>query len=405
MTEPTSGPGYPSVTLRPAPRAQQLRWLGAAAAGAALVAGLGYLTFHRAESPEPVRESAPEGVFRATPQQLRTLTIEAVASHSFTTIEVADGRIAANGDRSTPVYPPFSGRVVAVIAAPGESVAAGAPLATVESPEFVQAGNDFAVAVAQLKLTQAAETRKHALLDDQGASRAEVEQAEADLATARAAVAAVEHRLRILGRSTADIERLRAGATIEARLALTAPLAGVIVDRQLGPGQYLQAGASQPVFTIADTRTVWAVGNVPESDAGRLRRGQAIEVRVPAWPDRTFSAHLNFVAATIDPATHRLTVRAELPNTDGALKPEMLATLRIATGSNGAALGVPEGAVIYDGEQAHVWVVTDDHAVGLRAVRTGRTSDGFVEIVDGLRAGDKVVTRGSLFMDRAARPD
>lgn len=292
-----------------------------------------------------------------------------------------------------------------MIASLGDPVGAGAPLATIESPEFVQAANDFAAALAQTKLAQATEARKRALLDEQGASLAEVQQAQADLATAHANLAAVEHRLSILGRTNADVERMRAGGRIEAQLPLGAPIAGIVIDRQIGPGQYLQAGSGTPVFTIADTRTVWAVGNVPESDAARLRRGQTVEVRVPAWPERTFTAHLNYVAATIDPATHRLSVRAELNNADGALKPDMLATLRIVTTAGSSALGIPEGAVVYEGDQAHVWVVTDGKVIGLRPVRTGRTSDGFIEVLDGLRAGEQVVTRGSLFMDRAARPD
>lgn len=403
MTE--LAPDSKAGPLRPAPRSRQLRWLGAAVAGAALLSVLVYALIQRATPPERAPPAAPEGSFRPTAQQLRTLTIEPVAALSFTAVEVVDGRIAANADRSTPVYAPVSGRVVAVVAGPGASVAAGAPLATVDSPEVVQAGNDFAAALAQVKLTQAAEARKRALHEQEGASQAEVEQAEADLATARAALGAAEHRLHILGRPAADIERLRGGAPADARLPITAPIAGIIVDRQLGPGQYLQAGAAEPIFTIADTRTVWVIGNVPESDAGHLRRGQAVEVRVPAWPDRVFTSHLNFVAATIDPATHRLTVRAELANVDGALKPEMLATLRIFTGTSAQAIGVPEGAVVHDGETAHVWVVADDGTIGLRPVRTGRVSDGHVEILEGLRVREKVVTRGSLFMDRAARPD
>lgn len=405
MTEPSTDSGFRNVTLRPAPRSRQLRWLGAAGAITLLVAGIAYWATHRSAPAESAPESAAADTFRPTPQQLRTLTIEPAVAHPFATIEIADGRIAANADHTTPIYAPFSGRVVAVIASLGDPVGAGAPLATIESPEFVQAANDFAAALAQTKLAQATEARKRALLDEQGASLAEVQQAQADLATAHANLAAVEHRLSILGRTNADVERMRAGGRIEAQLPLGAPIAGIVIDRQIGPGQYLQAGSGTPVFTIADTRTVWAVGNVPESDAARLRRGQTVEVRVPAWPERTFTAHLNYVAATIDPATHRLSVRAELNNADGALKPDMLATLRIVTTAGSSALGIPEGAVVYEGDQAHVWVVTDGKVIGLRPVRTGRTSDGFIEVLDGLRAGEQVVTRGSLFMDRAARPD
>jgi cobalt-zinc-cadmium efflux system membrane fusion protein len=188
-------------------------------------------------------------------------------------------------------------------------------------------------------------------------------------------------------------------------VALRAPIAGVVVDRQAGPGQYIQAGGGTPLYTIADTRTVWAIGNVPESEARDVRRGQALEVRVPAWPERVFSARLSYVAAAVDPATHRLTVRAELANADGALKPEMLASLRIVTSAADAAVAVPEGAVVYEGERAHVWVVREGNLIGLREIKVGRSAEGLVEVRDGLKAGERVVTRGSLFIDRAARHD
>ena len=188
-------------------------------------------------------------------------------------------------------------------------------------------------------------------------------------------------------------------------MPLAAPIAGVVVDRQAGPGQYLQAGSGTAVFTIANTATLWVVGDVPEADAARVKRGQAVDVRVAAWPDRQFTGHLNYVAVVIDPTTHRLAVRAELPNADGALKPEMLATLRIATSATTTGLAVPEGAVIYEGNLAHVWVVRGGDVIGLRNVRTGRAADGLVEIVAGRAPQEKVVTKGSLFIDRAARPD
>ena len=405
MTEPKSDASDGAVTLTPAPRAQQLRWLGVAAVMLVLIFGGLWWASHRAARPESQSAATAPDTFRATPQQLRTLSVESVRAHAFTTTEVTDGRIAVNADHATNVYSPFSGRIVALLAGPGDVVTAGRPLAIIESTEFVQAQNDFAAALAQARLTQASEARKRALHQEQGASLAEVEQAQADRATAVATLASAENRLRILGRSDADLARLRAGARLEARVPLAAPIAGVVVDRQAGPGQYLQAGSGTAVFTIANTATLWVVGDVPEADAARVKRGQAVDVRVAAWPDRLFTGHLNYVAVVIDPTTHRLAVRAELPNADGALKPEMLATLRIATSATTTGLAVPEGAVIYEGNLAHVWVVRGGDVIGLRNVRTGRAADGLVEIVAGLAPQEKVVTKGSLFIDRAARPD
>jgi cobalt-zinc-cadmium efflux system membrane fusion protein len=136
-----------------------------------------------------------------------------------------------------------------------------------------------------------------------------------------------------------------------------------------------------------------------------VRPGQPVEVQVPAWPGRTFTSRLDYVAPAIDPATHRLTVRAVINNADGALRPEMLATLRIKASEANTVPAVPATAVVYEGAHGHVWVVAADGSIGLREIRVGRSNDGLVEVLAGLQVGERVVTRGSLFIDRAARLD
>ena len=172
MTEPKSDASDGAVTLTPAPRAQQLRWLGVAAVMLVLIFGGLWWASHRAARPESQSAATAPDTFRATPQQLRTLSVESVRAHAFTTTEVTDGRIAVNADHATNVYSPFSGRIVALLAGPGDVVTAGRPLAIIESTEFVQAQNDFAAALAQARLTQASEARKRALHEEQGASLA-----------------------------------------------------------------------------------------------------------------------------------------------------------------------------------------------------------------------------------------
>jgi len=144
---------------------------------------------------------------------------------------------------------------------------------------------------------------------------------------------------------------------------------------------------------------------VRESDAPRMRRGAPVEVHVMALPERVFKAKLTYVAPMVDPNTHRLSVRAEIPNQDGVLKPEMFATFIISTGNEAAAPAVPEGAIIYEGDTARVWVAGDDGTLVARAIQTGRISNGKVEVNAGLTVGEKVVTSGSLFIDRAAKGD
>jgi cobalt-zinc-cadmium efflux system membrane fusion protein len=106
----------------------------------------------------------------------------------------------------------------------------------------------------------------------------------------------------------------------------------------------------------------------------------------------------------VDPVTRRVPVRATLTNPNGKLKPQMFASFSIITSGESQAPSVPEEAIVREGDQARVWVVSQNNALVLRSIHTGRTSEGMVEVVEGLKAGEKVVTRGSLFIDRAARP-
>jgi membrane fusion protein, heavy metal efflux system len=345
--------------------------------------------------------SSPPGTFRASPQQLKTLTIELVQTRAFATEELTDGKISVDSDRATPVVSPYSGRVLRVIAGLGDSVKAGAPLATLEASEFVQAQNDLQLAAAQVKLARINETRKHASYDAKGGSLQDWQQAQTDLTAAETALNSVRNRLQILGRSPADIAALETSRNMNPIATLTAPIAGVVVDRQVGPGQYLQAGGA-PVFTIADPSRVWLLANVRETDAGLVKLGQSVEVRVLAYPNRVFRARVTFVSAVVDPVTHRLPVRAEIDNRDGALKPEMFANFRILTSDATESPAVPAAAVIFEGEAAHVWVVAGDALLELRAIRAGRSNDGLVEVLDGLKPGERIVTKGGLFIDQAA---
>jgi membrane fusion protein, heavy metal efflux system len=356
-----------------------------------------------ASKPATAEPSAPPGTFRATPQQLKTFTIEAVRTHAFTSEELTEGKIGVNAQRATPVVSPYSGRVIRIDAALGDEVKAGAPLATIAATEFVQAQNDLKVAASQVKLARISESRKHALYDAKGGSLQDWQQAQADLAAAETALNSVRNRLRVFDKSDREIAGLESAESIGPNAVLSAPLAGVVVDKQIGPGQYLQAGGA-PVFTIADLSSVWLLANVRESDAGLVKPGQTLEVSVQAYPTRTFRARITYVAAAIDPNTHRLPVRAELDNRDGALKPEMFAAFRILTSSATEAAAIPDPAVVYEGDAAHVWVVVSGGLIMYRAVHTGRHSDGLIEVLDGLKAGESVVTRGALFIDQAATP-
>jgi membrane fusion protein, heavy metal efflux system len=362
---------------------------------------------------------AAPGSFRPTREQMAGFKLATVALRSFRAEQVTDGKIAIDDDRTTPVFSPYSGRVTRLLAKPGDAVEPGAPLLAVEASEFVQAQNDLIAAAAalsktrsQLRLVETNERRQHELYQAKAAALRDWEQAQADLAAARSdvrsaeiALAAVRNRLRILGKRENEIDAIEAAGKMTSEAMVGAPIGGTVIQRKVGLGQFIATGAADPIFTIGDLSTVWLIANVRESDASKMHLGDAVEVLVLAYPGRVFRAHLTYVAPSVDPQTRRLPVRAEVENADGALKPEMFATFSIITGDAVSATAVPQGAVVYEGDTAHVWVARGDGTVAARSIRIGRASDGMVEVTDGLAPGEKIVTSGTLFIDRAVRGD
>jgi cobalt-zinc-cadmium efflux system membrane fusion protein len=395
-----------SLLRRTLPPGKQIRvvLIIVLAAAGALVIGWGALRA-RASEPAPANETLASNEVHLSSAQLATLEINTVATRAFRTEEVTDGQIALNGDTTTQVFSPYSGRVVRVLASPGEYVKSGAPLLRIEASEYVQGQSDLLNAAATLKLARINEERKHAAYDSKGGSLQDWQQAQVDLAAAENAATSAANRLRILGKTDKEIAAIETAKKTDAATFVVAPIGGVVTDRQVGPGQYIQSGASNPVFSIGDLSTVWLVADVPETDAPYIERGQTVEVRVLALPGQTYKAKLTAIGAQVDAVTRRVPVRATLANPDGKLKPHMFASFSIITSTGDSqAPSVPEEAIVREGDQARVWVVAQNNTLSLRSIHTGRSNDGMVEILDGLKAGERVVTRGSLFIDRAARP-
>ena len=254
----------------------------------------------------------------------------------------------------------------------------GAPLFVIHASEFVQAQNDLITALAnlqtarsQLTMAQTTEKRTHELYLAQGGALKD-SAAGPDRSHHRAkhrprdeiALHAVRSRLRILGKSDKEIALLEAQPTqkLDPVAVVPAPIGGTITQRQIGVGQYINseaAGASNPVFTITDLSTVYLIANVREVDAPLMHLGLPLEVHVLAYPDRVSTGKISWVAPSIDPNTHRLPVRADVENPDGALKPGMFANFSIITGEASTAPAVPQGAIVYEGERARVWVAGD----------------------------------------------
>jgi membrane fusion protein, heavy metal efflux system len=423
---PDQGPPPPAVAEARAPRRRWRRPLPWLVAGAAVLLAAGgaqvWLRDGR-EAPAVAElgrpEAPPAAGFRLSDAEMRSLRIEEVHVREFRAERIAEGRIAYNEDRSTPVFSPYNGRVVRVIARLGDEISAGEPLLEVETTDLAGAANDLLSALdaankarATLEQAQREERRQNSLFSARAASQRDVEQARVaatnaadDLRSAEATLAAARDKLRVLGRSQDQVRRIEATRRVDAVVPVASPIAGTVVQRRVGPGQWLSSGGSDPVFTIADLSTMWMVAAVRERDAPLVRLDQPVEVTVGALPDRRFDARVAGIGAGLDPGTRRLTVRAEVNDPEHLLKPEMFATFHIALGEPRRSVAVPVGAVIHRGPEASVWVALDGHRFMLRRIAPGVRSGDALEVVEGLNAGERVVTGGALFIDRAARID
>jgi membrane fusion protein, heavy metal efflux system len=412
----------PNASLRTRLKRNRL-WVaagGVAIAAAVLVGLWANIGSGNAVAPPDKPSRDADGAFRPSDTQWASLRLATVRQVAFRDERATDGKIAINDDTTTPVFSPYSGRVSRLIARPGDFVERGQPLFAIEASEFVQGHNDLVTAVAgvekaqsRLVLAQAVEKRQRDLLAIRGGAMKDLEQAQSDLVAAqgdlRAAqitLAAVRNRLSILGRSDEEIARLEKLDRIGAETIVAAPIGGTIIQRKVGLGQYINAGANDPIFTVGNLSTVWLIANVRESDAPRMKIGAPVEVTVLAFPGQVFNARLAYVAPALDPNTRRLPVRAEIQNTNRELLPEMFASFRIVSGEGRLTPAVPVDAIVYEGANARVWIARPEtKTVVSRPIVVGDTTNGLVEVRKGLTVGESVVTSGTLFIDRAAKRD
>jgi membrane fusion protein, heavy metal efflux system len=356
------------------------------------------------------------GRYTPTPAEWASLTIEPVTEHNFRAEHVTEGKIAVDEDRSTPVFSPYTGRVVRLLAKAGDSVTQGQPLFVIEAADTVQAQNDFIAALtgvnkakSALDLAQLQDTRAKDLfegkavpLKDYQQSQATLVQAQNDMRSSQTALEAARNKLAILGLSPEAIAAFQEKGHLDPSTTVYSPIAGTVVQRKIGPGQFISSGASDPVFVIGDLSTVWLTAFVRETDAAMVSVGQEVSFNVLALPGRPLKAHIDYVSAAIDPSTRRLLARATVDNKAGLLKPEMFANVTIYSAGDHPAVGVPKQALIYEGDQVRVWVAHEDKSIELRQIKTGLINSNLVEVQGNLKPGEQIVTKGSLFIDRAA---
>ena len=389
-----------------------------------LTLGVG-LTQTKGSSRERTTLTASENVAESRPRsdadavtvdelQAQRLRIEPVQLREFRDARTTVGRIAFNDDRTTAIYAPFQGRVLRLIAKAGDVLRPGSPLVTIDSPDLVQANADViaastAVQKAQNQVAQGERVaRRQQLLYDGGAAPyKDLEQADSDLRnaqhdlkTAEGQLEAARNRLRApFGKSGAEIAQIEATHDVDRVAQIASPIAGTVTGRKVSPGQFVRADNTDPMFTIADVSSMWLVANVTETDIPLIKVGQEVAVQVVAYPGEVFRARLTYVGASMDPAARRLTVRAEIANPDGRLKPDMFASFHIMTGVSTRSPSLPTAAVLRESDGTMTaWVTIDGKRLVKRTVKVGLQQDGFSQVLEGLEAGERVATESALFL-------
>jgi Cu(I)/Ag(I) efflux system membrane fusion protein len=287
------------------------------------------------------------------------------------------GKLSLDKQRLRIAASRVAGRLGRIFVFEGQSVKAGQPLAEIYSPDYLSAEREFLLA-----------TRFHETL----ATTADAGLRDDSDATARAAAG----RLRALGASEADIERLRRTQTVEDYLQVRAPISGVVIQRNVDPGAYLAIGDS--LMSLADPSNLWLLADTYDGDYAALKVGETLSFTTPGLPGRTFDARVSFIAPAFDPATHTLAIRCDVPNADGTLRPEMPVNGLLSTGEQTAEV-VPKQAVVHVRDQDFL-VLKDGDKFRRIPVQGHPLGASDYAVIAGLDAGSTVVVDGGVLVDQ-----
>ena len=305
-------------------------------------------------------------------------------------------RIEADETRLARVGSPVTGRITDLEAREGDTVRRGQVLATINSTELSGAQLSFLKATSQRGLAARAAARAQQLLDADVIGAAELQRRQAELAQAEAEVNAARDQLKVLGMSSAALERLAETRSINSVTQIVATIAGTIIDRKVTEGQVVQP--ADGVFLIADLSKLWVVADVPEQNAGSVRVGEAVSVEVAALPEHKVAGRLTFVAPTVNPETRTVRARMELPNPEGGFKPKMLASMLIK-GKPQRRLALPAQAVVREENRDYVFVRTGENAYRLKPVQLGAEHEGRRVVLSGLGDTETIVVEGAFHLN------
>ena len=349
---------------------------------------------HAPEQAQPIVQGN-QMRFPAGHPQLALLATTAAAPGKAVTVELP-ARMIWNEERTQRIYPAFAGRVMALRADIGQNVRPGSVLAELASPDFGTAQADTAKANSDLRLAQKSLQRQRELFDAGIVARKDLEQAESDETRAQAEAHRARARTSLYG----------GGSGVDQALALRSTLVGVVVERNLNPGQEVRPDQSGPgipaLFVVTDPSKLWVQIDARESEIGLLKPGSQFELVVPALAGQKFAGTVVAASDFIDPATRTIKIRGEISNPQRQLKAEMLATARFER-TLGSGVVVPASAITLSGAKHWLFVQTQAGVFEPREVSLGYEGSKEVVVSRGLEVGDLVVSDNALLLARAFR--
>ena len=361
----------------------------------------------KAEAPAEPKKKAGEVVIAEAAQKTAGIEVQTVQPSSVSEMITATGALTENEERTWTVGSHIEGRVVSVLAKPGDFVKEGAVLARLHSHEVHDSRSDFRRAGDELTRARAAalqatriRDRAARLLDLKAASKQDLELAEGQLREAEIAVRNAQtelERVRTHITEYLDVTVQAEGKDVgEDHVPVKAPASGMVIERKASAGTVVTSG--QEMFRITDPSSLWMIANVSEADLAHLRVGQSARVLVRAYPDRAFPGRILRLGEELDPTTRTLRVRVLVPNQGGLLKPEMYATTQIERAGSRSAVFIPEAAVQDLSGNRVVFVRIGPDRYEARPVEVGPVLDGRLEVKNGVKPGDQVAVRGSFIL-------
>jgi cobalt-zinc-cadmium efflux system membrane fusion protein len=347
-------------------------------------------------SDQPSNSSNAEP-FTIPPDQMSHVQVLTVQPTSLTRSLRLTGAVAYNSFRTTPVITQVSGPVSRVVVVPGQKVHHGEPMLYVASPDYSQLRSNYLKAKAAYALAQKAFVRAQDLYQHHAIAEQNLEQAQAAEVQASGDLVAAQAALKVMG--VADPDALIQGPP-SFEVPLRAPVSGLVVEQDVSAGQLIQPGTTQ-CFMISDISTVWVLVNVYQKDLPYVREGDQVTIRTDTYPE-LFHGRISYVAASLDPSTRTLQARVETNNPGDRLKKDMYVIATVNAGTIPNAIALPDAAVLRDSEnQPFVYVAASANQFGRRSVTLGESLNGKTEITGGLKAGDRVIGDGSLFLQFA----